>query len=344
MCYGPYGPEKVFNAPTGRILHMENRSMIQNPYNRLSTVIDSTGQIKQESPNDFPAASTLARLRALADEPPTPDLEDRIQEQREGTRRADRLLRKAYQDRDERERVAKREPPKPKGSSVPRTMVADECVSAAAVAAYARLMYRCGQAAFSLTLAEIGAVLGCRSRRASALLAELEQAGYLEKRPGAPPVRRLVVADQWAQIPPALLNLDVPPLALRVYTAIRVRCRPETRRDKEVQAPGRFTWALLTRWAGGCSLRSIGRALRWLLRAGLLTWPREWRGDRRLPDWFVVRLSHPVRRVLKAAGFGRARTAGFGRAPNGGSNEVTTAAALPPSTLPKAARGDPLPA
>ena len=128
--------------------------------------------------------------------------------------------------RRRRERVAKREPPKPKGSSVPRAMVADECVSAEAVVAYARLMYRCGQAEFLLTLTEIGAEIGCRSRRASALLAELEQAGYLGKRPGAPPVRRLVVADQWAKIPPALLNLDVPPLALRVYAAIRARCRP----------------------------------------------------------------------------------------------------------------------
>ena len=189
-------------------------------------------------------------------------------------------------------------------------------------------------------------MIGCQSRWASALLAELEQAGYLGKRPGAPPVRRLVVADQWAKIPPALLNLDVPPLALRVYAAIRARCRParRARRVEEVKAPGRFTWALLAKWTGGCSLRSIGRALRWLRRAGLLTWPREWRGDRRLPDWFVVRLWHPVRRVLKAAGFGRARTAGFGRAPKGGSNEVTTAAAPPPFTLPKPARGDPLPA
>ena len=314
--------------------------MIQNPYNRPSTVIDSNGQIKQES---FTAASALDRLRALADEPPTPDLEDRIQEQLADTRRADRLMRQAYRDRDEQER-RKREPPKPKGSSVPRTMVADEFVSAEAVAGYARLMYRCGQAAFSLTVAEIGAVIGCRSRRASALLAELEQAGYLEKRPGALPVRCLVVADQWAQIPPALLNLDVPPLALRVYAAIRARCRPEKRRVDEVQAPGRFTWALLAKWAGGCSLRSIGRALRWLRLAGLLTWPREWRGDRRLPDWFVVRLWRPVRCMLRAAGFGRARTAGFGRAPKGGSNEVTTAAAPPPFTLPKPARGDPLPA
>ena len=66
---------------------------------------------------------------------------------------------------------------------MPRPMIADECVSAAAVAAYARLMYRYGQAAFSSTLAEIAGVLGYRSRRASALLAELEQAGYLEKRP-----------------------------------------------------------------------------------------------------------------------------------------------------------------
>ena len=210
-------------------------------------------------------------------------------------------------------------------------MIADECVSAAAVAAYARLIYRYGQSAFSSTLAEIAVVLGRRSRRASALLAELEQAGYLEKRPGSPPVRRLVVADQWAQIPPSLLNLDVPPLALRVYTAIRVRCRPETRRVEEVKAPGRVTWALLARWAGGCSLRSIGRALRWLRQAGLLTWPREWRGERRLPDWFVW---HPVRRRLKVAGFGRNRTAGFGRAPNGGSNEVSTAAAHPSSILP----------
>ena len=112
-------------------------------------------------------------------------------------------------------------------------MVADECVSAEAVVAYARLMYRCGQAEFSLTLTEIGAVIGCQSRWASALLAELEQAGYLGKRPGAPPVRRLVVADQWAKIPPALLNLDVPPLALRVYAAIRVRCQPETRRARK---------------------------------------------------------------------------------------------------------------
>ena len=321
--------------------------MIQNPYNRPPTVIDSTGQIKKENLNGPPASSPLARLRALADEPPAPDLEDRIQKQHASTQRAGRQLCQAYQDRDEqerREREARRGPPKPKGSSVPRTMIADECVSAAAVAAYARLMYRYGQAAFSSTLAEIAVVLGCRSRRASALLAELEQAGYLEKRLGSPPVRRLVVADQWAQIPPALLNLDVPPLALRVYAAIRVRCRPETRRVEEVKAPGRFTWALLTRWAGGCSQRSIGRALRWLRKAGLLSWPREWRGARRLPDWFVVRLWHPVRRVFKAAGFGRARTAGFGRTPNGGSNEVTTATAHPSFTFPKPARGDPLPA
>ena len=321
--------------------------MVQNPYNRPLTVIDSTGQIKQENLNGPPASPSLARLRALANEPSPPDLEDRIQKQHAGKQRASQLLCHAYQDRDEqerRERKARRGPPKPKGSSVPRPMVADECVSAAAVAAYARLMYRYGQAAFSSTLAEIAGVLGCRSRRASALLAELEQAGYLEKRPGSPPVRRLVVADQWAQIPPALLNLDVAPLTLRVYTAIRVRCRPETRRVEEVKAPGRFTWALLARWAGGCSLRSIGRALRWLRREGLLTWPREWRGERRLPDWFVVRLWHPARRVLKAAGFGRTRTAGFGRAPNGGSNGVSTAAAHPSYTLPKSARGDPLPA
>ena len=132
------------------------------------------------------AASALDRLRALADELPTPDLEDRIQEQHAGTQHTGRLLCQAYRERDEQERrgrEAKREPPKPKGSSVPRAIVADEFVSAEAVAAYARIMYRCGQAAFSLTLAEIGAVIGCQSRRASALLAELEQAGYLEKRP-----------------------------------------------------------------------------------------------------------------------------------------------------------------
>ena len=260
--------------------------MIQNPYNRPLTVIDSTDQIKQENLNDSPASPPLARLRALADEPSPSDLEDRIQKQHAGKQRASQLLCQAYQDRDDQERrkrKARRGPPKPKGSSVPRPMVEDECVSPAAVAAYARLMYRYGQAAFSSTLVEIAGVLGCRARRASALLAELKQAGYLEKRPGAPPVRRLVVADRWAQIPPALLNLDVPPLALRVYTAIRVRCRPETRRVEEVKAPGRFTWALLARWAGGCSLRSIGRALRWLRREGLLTWPREWRGERRLP-------------------------------------------------------------
>jgi len=320
--------------------------MIQNPYNRLPTVIDSTGQIKQENLNDSPALSSLARLRALADESPAPDLEDRIQKQHAGTQRAGQLLCRAYQDRDEqkrRERDARRGPPKPKGSSVPRPMIEDECVSPAAVAAYARLMYRYGQAAFSSTLAEIAGVLGCRSRRASALLAELEQAGYLEKRPGSPPVRRLVVADQWAQIPPALLELDVPPLALRVYTAIRVRCRPASRRAEEVKAPGRFTWALLARWVGGCSLRSIGRALRWLRREGLLTWPREWRGDLRQPNWFVVRLWHPVRRRLKAAGFGRAKSAGSGRASNDGSTEVSTAAAHPSDTLSKPARGDPLP-
>ena len=322
--------------------------MVQNPYNRLSTIIDSTGQIKQENLNGPPASPPLARLRALADEPSPPDLEDRIQKQHAGTQRASQLLCQAYQDRDEqerRERDARRGPPIPKGSSVPRPMIEDECVSPAVVAAYARLMYRYGQAAFSSTLAEIADLLGCRSRRASALLAELEQAGYLEKRPGAsPPVRRLVVADQWAQIPPALLELDVPPLALRVYTAIRVRCRPETRRVEEVKAPGRFTWALLARWAGGCSLRSIGRALRWLRQAGLLSWPREWRGERRLPDWFVVRLWHPVRRVLKAAGSGRAKSAGFGRAFNDDSDEVSRAAAHPSYTLPKSARGDPLPA
>ena len=320
--------------------------MLQNPYNRLSTIIDSTGQIKQENLNGPPAAPPLARLRALADEPSPPDLEARIQKQHAGTQRASQLLCQAYQNRDEqerRERKARRGPPKPKGSSVPRPMIEDECVSAAAVAAYARLMYRYGQAAFSSTLAEIADVLGCRSRRASALLAELEQAGYLEKRPGAPPVRRLIVADQWAQIPPALLEHDVPPLALRVYTAIRVRCRPETRRVEEVKAPGRVTWALLARWAGGCSLRSIGRALRWLRQAGLLTWPREWRGDLRQPNWFVVRLWHPVRRRLKAAGFGRAKSAGSGRASNDGSTEVSTAAAHPSDTLSKPARGDPLP-
>ena len=324
--------------------------MTQIPYNRLPTVIDSTGLIKPDhagNPNDFTAVSALAKLRALGDESPAPDLEDRIQKQRAGVQRAGQMLCQAYHDRDEqerRERAARRGPSKPKGSSVPRPMVADACVSAEAVKAYARLMYRCGQAEFSLTLAEIGGVLGCRARRASALLAELEQAGYLKKRPGYSPVRRLVVADQWAQIPPALLNFDVPPIALRTYAAIRVQCRPEKRRAEEVKAPGRFTWALLARWAGGCSLRSIGRALRWLRRAELLTWPREWRGERRLPDWFVVRLWHPVRRVLKAAGFGRAMAAGFGRAPKGDSNEVTRAAAHPPSTFPKPVRGDPLPA
>ena len=254
MMYGAYGPEKVCRAPTGRILRMEARThpWFRTRTNRPSTVVDSTGQIKQENPNDFTAASTLARLRALADASARP--EDRIQEQHAGTQHAGRLLHQAYRERDEqerREREAKREPPKPKGSSVPRAMVADECVSAAAVVAYARLMYRCGQAEFSLTLTEIGAVIGCRARWASALLAELEQAGYLGKRPGAPPVRRLVVADQWAKIPPALLNLDVPPLALRVYAAIRARCRPEKRRVEEVKAPGRFTWALLARWVGG---------------------------------------------------------------------------------------------
>ena len=131
--------------------------MIQNPYNRPLTVIDSTGQIKQENPNDFSATSPLAKLRALADEPPAPDIEDRIQKQQAGTQRASQLLCHAYQDRDEqerREREARRGPPKPKGSSVPRPMIEDECVSAAAVAAYARLMYRCGQAEFSLTLTE----------------------------------------------------------------------------------------------------------------------------------------------------------------------------------------------
>ena len=331
--------------------------MPQNPYNRPLTVIDSTGQIKQENPNDFSASSALAKLRTLADEPPPLDLDDRIQGQHASTQRAVLQLDQAYRDRDEQERRTKWQPPKrkrqpskrqplkpkPKGSSVPRAMVEDECVSAEAVAAYARLMHRCGQAEFSLTLAAIADVLGCRLRRASALLAELEQAGYLEKRPGAPPVRRLVVADQWVQIPQALLNFDVPPNALRVYTAIRARCRPETRRAEEVKAPGRFTWALLARWAGGCSLRSIGRALRWLRQAGLLTWPREWRGERRKPDWFVVRLWHPVQRVLKAAGFGRARSAGFGRASNDDNNEVSIAAAHPSSTLPKPARGDPLP-
>ena len=320
--------------------------MDQNPYNRPLTVIDNKAQIKQENLNGPPASPPLARLRALADEPSPPDLEDRIQKQHAGTQRASQLLCQAYQDRDKqerRERDTRRGPPKPKGSSVPRPMIEDECVSPAAVAAYARLMYRYGQAPFSATLAEIADVLGCRSRRASALLAELEQAGYLEKRPGAPPVRRLIVADQWAQIPPALLEHDVPPLALRVYTAIRVRCRPETRRVEEVKAPGRVTWALLARWAGGCSLRSIGRALRWLRQAGLLTWPREWRGDLRQPNWFVVRLWHPVRRRLKAAGFGRAKSAGSGRASNDGSTEVSTAAAHPSDTLSKPARGDPLP-
>ena len=321
--------------------------MIQNPYSRPPTVIDSKAQIKQENLNGLAAPAALARLRALADEPPAPDLEARIQDQHASAQRAGRQLCQAYQNRDgqeRRERETKRKPPKPKASSVPRVMVADECVSAEAVAAYARLMYRCGQAAFALTLAEIGAMIGCRARRASALLAELEQAGYLEKRPGASPVRRLVVADQWVQIPPALLDPDVPAITLRVYTAIRARCRPASRRVEEVKAPGRFPWALLARWAGGCSLRSVGRALRWLRRAGLLSWTREWRGQRRLPDWFVVRLWHPVRRVLKAAGFGRARTAGFGRAPNGDNNEVTITAALPPTTFPKPARGDPLPA
>ena len=66
--------------------------MIQNPYNRLPTVIDSTGQIKQENLNDSPALSSLARLRALADEPSPPDLEDRIQKQHAGTQRAGQLL------------------------------------------------------------------------------------------------------------------------------------------------------------------------------------------------------------------------------------------------------------
>ena len=79
-------------------------------------------------------------------------------------------------------------------------------------------------------------------------------------------------------------------------------------------------------------------------REGLLTWPREWRGERRLPDWFVVRLWYPARRVLKAAGFGRARSARFGRVPNGSSNEVSTAAAHPSSILPNLVRGAPLPA
>ena len=111
---------------------------------------------------------------------------------------------------------------------------------------------------------------------------------------------------------------------------------PLSTRVEEVKTPGRFTWALLARWVGGCSLRSIGRALRWLRRAGLLTWPRKWRGQRRRPDWFVVRLWRPVRCVLKAAG--------FGRAPKGDNNEVSTAAAPPSGTLPKPARGDPLPA
>jgi len=161
----------------------------------------------QINPNSLPPSSPLARLRALADELPPPDLDDRIQEQIELTQRAVKLLWQAYQDCDEQER---------------RERDADEYVFADdAVEAYDRLMSHYGRAAISATLAEIADVLGCRARQASALLAELEQAGYVEKRPGTPPVRRLIVADQRAQ--PAPLNLDVPPIALHdssVYSTI----------------------------------------------------------------------------------------------------------------------------